>query len=125
MGNPGVVVTFAVVTCWDSGSPGASPGAKLRVSLPAASVDVPDSAGAAPVRPTCLVRLQPDGHRLPIFLVHQVGGYAWTFRALARELGNADLGPLAEAWGFRFDAANVVVDLENALMVNTEYDFQC
>ncbi|MFL6289712.1 MAG: amino acid adenylation domain-containing protein, partial [Thermoanaerobaculia bacterium] len=47
------------------------------------------SADAAPVRPTCLVRLQagdPDRHP-PVFLVHQVGGYAFTFRALARELG--------------------------------------
>jgi amino acid adenylation domain-containing protein/FkbM family methyltransferase len=47
-------------------------------------------AGAAPVRPTCLVRLQagdPDGNRPPLFLVHQVGGYAFTFRALVRELG--------------------------------------
>ncbi|MFP5287929.1 MAG: thioesterase domain-containing protein, partial [Thermoanaerobaculia bacterium] len=43
---------------------------------------------AAPARPTCLVRLQPSGHRSPLFLVHQVGGYAYTFRALARELGN-------------------------------------
>jgi amino acid adenylation domain-containing protein/FkbM family methyltransferase len=49
------------------------------------------SAGdTAPVRPTCLVRLQtgdPDGNRPPLFLVHQVGGYAFTFRALVRELG--------------------------------------
>ncbi|HET9229165.1 MAG TPA: amino acid adenylation domain-containing protein [Thermoanaerobaculia bacterium] len=46
-------------------------------------------AGASTAaRPSCLVRLQPAGHRPPLFLVHQVGGYAWTFRALARELGN-------------------------------------
>jgi thioesterase domain-containing protein/malonyl CoA-acyl carrier protein transacylase/acyl carrier protein len=44
--------------------------------------------GAAPARPTCLVRLQPGGNKPPLFLVHQVGGYAYTFRALARELGN-------------------------------------
>ncbi len=46
---------------------------------------------ATTVRPTCLVRLQagdPDGNRPPLFLVHQVGGYAFTFRALVRELGS-------------------------------------
>ncbi|HVG06172.1 MAG TPA: amino acid adenylation domain-containing protein [Thermoanaerobaculia bacterium] len=43
---------------------------------------------AGSVRPSCLIRLQPAGHRSPLFLVHQVGGYAYTFRALARELGN-------------------------------------
>ena len=45
-------------------------------------------ADGTPSRPSCLVRLQPAGHRSPLFLVHQVGGYAYTFRALARELGN-------------------------------------
>ncbi|HEX5717709.1 MAG TPA: amino acid adenylation domain-containing protein [Thermoanaerobaculia bacterium] len=45
-------------------------------------------ADGTPSRPSCLVRLQPAGHRPPLFLVHQVGGYAYTFRALARELGN-------------------------------------
>ena len=46
------------------------------------------AGGAGPVRPSCLVRLQPGAHKPPLFLVHQVGGYAYTFRALARELGN-------------------------------------
>ncbi|HWM91854.1 MAG TPA: amino acid adenylation domain-containing protein [Thermoanaerobaculia bacterium] len=46
------------------------------------------AGGAEAVRPTCLLRLQSEGHRPPLFLVHQVGGYAYTFRALSRELGN-------------------------------------
>jgi amino acid adenylation domain-containing protein/FkbM family methyltransferase len=44
----------------------------------------------SPVRPACLVRLQAgdaETNRPPLFLVHQVGGYAFTFRALVRELG--------------------------------------
>jgi amino acid adenylation domain-containing protein len=55
-----------------------------RLSAVSTSADMP------PARPTCLVRLQagdPDGNRPPLFLVHQVGGYAFTFRALVRELG--------------------------------------
>ncbi len=40
---------------------------------------------AAP--PSCLVALQTGGGRRPLFLVHQVGGNVYTFRALARELG--------------------------------------
>ncbi|HWN44819.1 MAG TPA: amino acid adenylation domain-containing protein [Thermoanaerobaculia bacterium] len=45
-------------------------------------------ADGTPSRPSCLVCLQPAGHRPPLYLVHQVGGFAYTFRALARELGN-------------------------------------
>jgi amino acid adenylation domain-containing protein len=37
--------------------------------------------------PSCLVALQTGGNRRPLFLVHQVGGNVYTFRALARELG--------------------------------------
>ncbi|HEX5760628.1 MAG TPA: non-ribosomal peptide synthase/polyketide synthase [Thermoanaerobaculia bacterium] len=40
---------------------------------------------AAP--PSCLVPLQTGGGRRSLFLVHQVGGNVFTFRALARELG--------------------------------------
>jgi amino acid adenylation domain-containing protein len=41
-------------------------------------------------RPSCLVRLQPGGAaggRRPLFMVHQVGGHVFTFRALAHALG--------------------------------------
>ena len=46
--------------------------------------------GAGPRESTCLVRLK-DGasHEAPLFLVHQVGGQAFTFRALARNLGGS------------------------------------
>ena len=37
-------------------------------------------------RPSCLVRLRADGTRRPLFLVHQVGGHVYSFRALARAL---------------------------------------
>ncbi|HEX3530432.1 MAG TPA: thioesterase domain-containing protein, partial [Thermoanaerobaculia bacterium] len=47
--------------------------------------------GGAPERPrSSLVRLQAGAPgRRPLFLVHQVGGHVFTFRALARELGAA------------------------------------
>jgi amino acid adenylation domain-containing protein len=55
-------------------SPGSvgSPGLAKPAQSPAAS---------------CLVRLQAAGSRSPLFLVHQVGGHVYSFRALARELG--------------------------------------
>jgi amino acid adenylation domain-containing protein len=37
-------------------------------------------------RPSCLVRLRAEGTRRPLFLVHQVGGHVYSFRALARAL---------------------------------------
>ncbi|HEX7184605.1 MAG TPA: amino acid adenylation domain-containing protein [Thermoanaerobaculia bacterium] len=37
-------------------------------------------------RPSCLVRLRTGGDRRPLFLVHQVGGHVYSFRALARAL---------------------------------------
>ncbi len=48
-----------------------------------------DGGGAEPERPrSCLVRLQAGSlGRRPLFLVHQVGGHVFTFRALARALG--------------------------------------
>ncbi|HEX5758509.1 MAG TPA: acyltransferase domain-containing protein, partial [Thermoanaerobaculia bacterium] len=48
----------------------------------------PDGEGAAAPRaaPSCLVRLQAGSGGAPLFLVHQVGGHVYTFRALAREL---------------------------------------
>ncbi|MGH9363033.1 MAG: thioesterase domain-containing protein, partial [Thermoanaerobaculia bacterium] len=36
---------------------------------------------------SCLVRLQAGSGAPPLYLVHQVGGHVYTFRALARELG--------------------------------------
>ncbi|HEX5758263.1 MAG TPA: amino acid adenylation domain-containing protein [Thermoanaerobaculia bacterium] len=45
------------------------------------------AAGADAPRSTCLVRLQPGDGRPPLFLVHQVGGNVFTFRALGKELG--------------------------------------
>src|SRR6202035_2018629 len=62
------------------------------------------AAGERPAeRPSCLVRLQAGGalgaDQRPLFLVHQVGGHGYSFRALARELGRArpvfGLGSLA------------------------------
>jgi len=44
------------------------------------------SSGAKKVT-SCLVPLQKRGDRAPLFLVHQVGGQAYTFRALAKALG--------------------------------------
>ncbi len=38
------------------------------------------------IESSCLIRLQTGVGR-PLFMVHQVGGHAYTFRALARELG--------------------------------------
>ena len=45
-------------------------------------------AGAPDERPEqpCLVPLQPEGTRRPLFLVHQVGGHVFSFRALARRM---------------------------------------
>ena len=45
------------------------------------------TAAAAAAPPSCLVRLQAGGARRPLFLVHQVGGNVFSFRALARGLG--------------------------------------
>ncbi len=36
---------------------------------------------------SCLVSLQPEGARLPLFLVHPAGGHVYLFRHLAEELG--------------------------------------
>src|SRR6202035_1097411 len=47
----------------------------------------PAGAAAGP-RPSCLVRLQAgSAASRPLFMVHQVGGNVYTFRALGRELG--------------------------------------
>ena len=49
-----------------------------------------DDSRAAARRRSSLVRLQAGSPgRRPLFLVHQVGGHVFTFRALARELGAA------------------------------------
>ncbi|HKH49695.1 MAG TPA: beta-ketoacyl synthase N-terminal-like domain-containing protein, partial [Thermoanaerobaculia bacterium] len=46
------------------------------------------AAAAGDARSSCLVRLQAGAPgRRPLFLVHQVGGHVFTFRALARALG--------------------------------------
>jgi thioesterase domain-containing protein len=46
------------------------------------------AAVAAGSRPrSCLVRLQAGGARRPLFMVHQVGGHVFSFRALAGALG--------------------------------------
>ncbi len=54
---------------------------RLAAAQPAAG-----EAAAVP-RSTCLVRLQPGDGRPPLFMVHQVGGNVFTFRALGKELG--------------------------------------
>jgi acyl transferase domain-containing protein/thioesterase domain-containing protein len=55
----------------------------------AALVEARRSGGAVKSTPaSCLVRLQAGAAgRRPLFLVHQVGGHVFTFRALARALG--------------------------------------
>jgi amino acid adenylation domain-containing protein len=54
----------------------------------AALVEARRSGVVGDARPTCLVRLQAGAPgRRPLFLVHQVGGHVFTFRALARVLG--------------------------------------
>jgi amino acid adenylation domain-containing protein len=73
--------------------------ARLRQTLGAelpSSVLLEDSTVAAlaariagsgvPPRPSCRVRLREGGDRRPLFLVHQVGGHVFSFRALARAL---------------------------------------
>jgi amino acid adenylation domain-containing protein len=45
-----------------------------------------DRASAETVRPSCLVRLRAGESGRPLFLVHQVGGHVYSFRALARAL---------------------------------------
>jgi thioesterase domain-containing protein/malonyl CoA-acyl carrier protein transacylase len=54
----------------------------------AALVEARRSGGAVDTPASCLVRLQAGapGWR-PLFMVHQVGGHVFTFRALARALG--------------------------------------
>jgi amino acid adenylation domain-containing protein len=54
--------------------------ARIAASLPG------DSRPQEPPRPTCLVRLRTGGGKRPLFLVHQVGGHVYSFRALARAL---------------------------------------
>jgi acyl transferase domain-containing protein/thioesterase domain-containing protein len=54
---------------------------RIAAAQPAAG-----EAAAAP-RSSCLVRLQPGDGRPPLFMVHQVGGNVFTFRALGKELG--------------------------------------
>ncbi|HEX9668077.1 MAG TPA: alpha/beta fold hydrolase, partial [Thermoanaerobaculia bacterium] len=54
---------------------------RIAAAQPAAG-----EAAAVP-RSTCLVRLQPGDGRPPLFMVHQVGGNVYTFRALGKELG--------------------------------------
>ncbi len=58
----------------------------LEASTLGALADLVERASAGAVESSCLVRLQ-RGPRRPLFLVHQVGGHAFTFRALARGLG--------------------------------------
>ena len=48
----------------------------------------PGEEGARRPAGSCLVRLQAAGERCPLFLVHQVGGHVFSFRALVRELGS-------------------------------------
>ncbi|MEM7350361.1 MAG: acyltransferase domain-containing protein, partial [Acidobacteriota bacterium] len=52
----------------------------------AALVAAEEGNGGGPGRRSCLVRLQPRGYRSPFFLVHPVGGTAFWFRDLAREM---------------------------------------
>ena len=54
----------------------------LAARIAAASGDSPTPEAS---RPSCLVRLREGGGR-PLFLVHQVGGHVYSFRALARAL---------------------------------------
>ncbi|MBV8201196.1 MAG: non-ribosomal peptide synthetase, partial [Acidobacteria bacterium] len=46
-----------------------------------------ETAAGTSAAPSCLVRLQAGGAKRPLFMVHQVGGHVFTFRALARGLG--------------------------------------
>ncbi len=63
----------------------------VAVAALAAEIRGRSADGGAPERPrSSLVRLQPGAPgRRPLFLVHQVGGHVFTFRALARDLGAA------------------------------------
>jgi amino acid adenylation domain-containing protein len=54
---------------------------------PAAAADLAAAEAAAGPPAGCLVRLQGGGAKRPLFLVHQVGGHVFSFRALARALG--------------------------------------
>src|SRR6202035_4383696 len=70
-----------------------SPNSPLEAATVAAVAELiqarqgPAGAAAGP-RPSCLVRLQAgSAASRPLFMVHQVGGNVYTFRALGRELG--------------------------------------
>jgi amino acid adenylation domain-containing protein len=54
---------------------------------PAAAPAGAGSTAARRAAGSCLVRVHAAGGRRPLFLVHQVGGHVYSFRALVRELG--------------------------------------
>jgi thioesterase domain-containing protein/aryl carrier-like protein len=64
-----------------------APTVAAMAALLAARLPGNGGGAAAPgPAPSCLVRLQAGAGGAPLFLVHQVGGHVYTFRALAREL---------------------------------------